>query len=361
MNIKDIFRKSTYQVIFDKFGSWPFSTSDIDWKTTPDLDIVLNKLSKSFISGQLVVLNSSGEIDESKQIPPIISNPNLLGDYKSMFYRFLYLEKQYGIAWFYFQKSSYFLLENDNCDIDFHRNKSIFNVTEFSELIRRFKYNENGTTRDLLNSDGVLVPIFDIGFSHDDYLSICRGKQIKEILKLSNGAIEALQGAFNRISMMLLTPKSDSNGINLVRVANMTDKDVEKNNYKFNSMFSIKKNAISVLNKSYDVLDTNPDNRKLDAPASLNWAAERICNQYDYPYKLFRGETKFDDAEFTFSTLYIQTLQPEADKLMKVICKYMKVKETVRMDYSKVLEQTVSTFQKSNNSYDNTSSDTQTQ
>jgi hypothetical protein len=359
MNIRDIFKRSTYQVIFDQFGSWPFSTSDIDWKTTPDLDIVLNKLCKSFVSGQLVILNAKGEIEEGKEVPAIISNPNLLVKYESLFYRFLYLLKKHGVSWLYFQKSSYFILENDNCDIDFYSNKSIFNVTDFSELIRRFKYNENGTTRDLLNSDGVIIPIFDIGFSHNDYLAISRSRQIREILKLSNGAIEALQGAFNRISMMLLTPKSDSNGINLVRAANLNDKDVEKQNDKFNQMFSIKKNAISVLNKSYDVLDTNPDNRKLDAPASLNWAAERICNQYDYPYKLFRGETKFDDAEFTFSTLYMQTIQPEADKLLKVICKYMKVKEIVRMDYSKVLEQTVSTFHKSNNSSDNTSSDSQ--
>jgi hypothetical protein len=156
--------------------------------------------------------------------------------------------------------------------------------------------------------------------------------------------------------MMLLTPTNDSNGVNMVRVANMTDKQALKDNDKFNKNYSIKKNAVSVLNKSYKVID----NRKLDAPNSLNFAAERICNQYDYPYKLFRGETKFDDAEFVFSTLYLQTLQPEADKLLKVICQGLKLKEKVRMDYTKVLEQSVSTFNSSENKDDNTSTESNT-
>jgi len=161
--------------------------------------------------------------------------------------------------------------------------------------------------------------------------------------------------------MMLLTPKNDSNGVHMVRVSKMNDKEVDKQNNKFNKMFSIKKNAISVLNKSYDVLDTNPDNRKLDAPNSLNFAAERICNQYDYPYKLFRGETKFDDSEFIFSTLYLGTLQPEADKLMKVICDKMKISEKIRIDYTKILEQTVSTFSKTDNTDNTTIGDAKTE
>lgn len=361
MNIRDLFRGSTYQLIFDKFSSLPFSASDIDWETTPDLDIILNKLCKGFISGSLVVLDESGEVSESKEVPAKVTNPNLLiPDYLTLFYRYLYLLKKYGLSWLYFKKSSYYLLENTNCDIDYNT-KGLLNVSSYSELIRRFKYTTNGRTYDLLNGDGEVVPIFDIGYSHDSYDAISRSLQIKEILKLSNGGVEALQGAFKRISMMLLTPEGNSNGMNMVRVANMTDKEAVKANEKFNNNYSIKKNAISVLNKSYKVLDTNPDNRKLDAPNSLNFAAERICNQYDYPYKLFRGETKFDDAEFMFSTLYLQTLQPEADKLLKVICKHLKLKEKVRMDYTKVLEQTVSTFNSAENKNDNTSTESKTE
>lgn len=355
MNVRDIFKKDTYSLIFNRFGSFSFATSDIDWQTTPDMDIVLNKLCKSFVSGSLVVLDESGEINESATIPIKVTRPNLLvPDYISLFYRYLYLVKKHGVSWLYFKSSSYMLLENDNCEIEYN-NEGLLNVTSFQELIKRFRYTENGKTHDLLSGDGELVPIFDVGFSHNDYLAISRSRQIKEILKLSTQGIEALQGAFRRISMMLLTPKNDSNGVNMVRVANMTEKEVQKANDKFNKNFSIKENAVSVLNKSYDVLDTNPDNRKLDAPNSLNFAAERICNQFDYPYKLFRGETKYDDAEFTFSMLYLQTLQPEADKLLKVICENMKIKETVRMDYTSILEQTVSSFNKGDNSSDNTS------
>ena len=360
MNIRDVFRKSTYQIIFDKFNSLPFSPSDLDWETTPDLDIVLNKLCKGFISGSLSVIDENGDVSENREVPAKILNPNLLiPDYLTLFYRYLYLLKKYGISWLYFKKSTYYLLENSNCDIDYN-NKGLLNAASFSELIRRFKYTTNGKTYDLLNGDGEVVPIFDIGYSHDRYDAISRSLQIKEILKLSNGGVEALQGAFNRISMMLLTPNGDSNGINMVRVANISDKQAIKDNNKFNANYSIKKNAVSVLNKSYKVLDTNPDNRKLDAPNSLNFAAERICNQYDYPYKLFRGETKFDDAEFVFKTLYMQTLQPEADKLLKVICENLKIKEKVRMDYTKVLEQTVSTFNSAENKDDNTSTEGKT-
>jgi hypothetical protein len=360
MNILDRFRKSTYQLIFDKFSSFPFSTSDIDWETTPDLDIVLNELCKSFISGSLVVLDEKGNVKENQEVPTKVTRPNLLiPDYLMLFYRYLYLLKKYGVAWLYFKDSSYFLLENNDCDIDYKR-EGIFNATSFSSLLKRFKYTTNGKTYDLLNS-GEIVPIFDIGYSHNDYSAISRSQQIKEILKLSNGGVEALQGAFRRISMMLLSPEGESNGINMVRVSNITDKEALKDNEKFNNNYSIKKNAVSVLNKSYKVLDTNPDNRKLDAPNSLNFAAERICNQYDYPYKLFRGETKFDDAEFTFSTLYLQTLQPEADKLLKVICDGLKLKEKVRMDYTKVLDQTVSTFKSSENKSDNTSTESNTE
>lgn len=361
MNIRDVFRKSTYQLIFDKFSSLPFSASDIDWETTPDLDIVLNKLCKGFISGTLVVIDENGEAIENREVPVVVTKPNLLiPDYLTLFYRYLYLLKKYGVSWLYFKNSSYQLLENTNCDIDY-KNDGLLNATSFSDLIRRFKYTTNGRTYDLLNSDGEIIPIFDIGYSHDNYSAISRSEQIEEILKLSNVGVEALQGAFNRISMMLLTPEGDSNGMNMVRVANITDKKALKDNEKFNSNYSIKKNAISVLNKSYKVLDTNPDNRKLDAPNSLNFAAERICNQYDYPYKLFRGETKYDDAEFTFSTLYLQTLQPEADKLLKVICENLNIKEKVRMDYTKVLEQTVSTFNSDANKNDNTSTESKTE
>lgn len=360
-SIKDLLRGSTYQLMLDRFTSLPFSASDIDWETTPDLDIVLNKLCKGFISGSLVVIDDNGEVSEDKEVPVKVTSPNLLiPDYLTLFYRYLYLLKKYGVSWLYFKKSSYYLLENSNCDIDYNR-KGILNATSYSELIRRFKYTTNGETYDLLNSDGEVVPIFDIGYSHDNYAAISRSIQIKEILKLSNGGVEALQGAFNRVSMMMLTPQGDSNGVNMVRVANMTDKKALKDNEKFNNNYSIKKNAISVLNKSYKVLDTNPDNRKLDAPNSLNFAAERICNQYDYPYKLFRGETKFDDAEFMFSTLYLQTLQPEADKLLKVICENLKLKEKVRMDYTKILEQTVSTFNSTDNKDDNTSTEGKTE
>jgi hypothetical protein len=357
MNVRDIFKKDTYSLIFNRFGSLPFATSDVDWKTTDDLDIVLNKLSKAFVSGSLVVLDEAGKVKENTDIPIQVSKPNLLiPDYIPLFFRYLYLLKKYGIVWIYFRKSSYMLLENANCEIDFNT-KGLLNVTNFQELIKKFKYSENGKTYDLLQGEGELVPIFDIGFSHNDYMAISRSSQIKETLKVSNQGIQALQGAFRRISMMLLAPENDSNGVNMVRVSNMNDKEVVKDNDKFNKMFSIKENAISVLNKSYKVLDTNPDNRKLDAPNSLNFAAERICNQYDYPYKLFRGETKFDDAEFIFSTLYMQTLQPEADKLLKVICENMRVKERVRMDYTRILEQTVSTFKKSDNESKLTSTD----
>lgn len=360
MNIRNIFSKNTYQLVFDRFKSLSFATSDTDWETTPDLDIILNKLCKSFVSGGLVVLGEDGEVLENKEVPPIILKPNLLiTDYITLFYRYLYLVKKYGVSWFYFKKSTYHLLENENCDVDYNRD-GVLNATSYSDLIKRFKYTSNGKTYDLLNGEGEVVPIFDIGYSHDNYSPISRSLQIEEVLKLSNSGIEALQGAFNRISMMLLTPKSDSNGINMVKVANMTDKQAIKDNEKLNKNYSIRKNAISVLNKSYDVLDTNPDNRKLDAPNSLNFAAERICNQYDYPYKLFRGETKFDDAEFMFSTLYLQTLQPEADKLLKVICENLNIKEKVRMDYTKILEQTVSTFNKSDNSSNNTSTESNT-
>lgn len=361
MNVRDIFRRNTYQFIFDKYNSLPFAAYDPDWKTTPDLDIVLNKLCKGFISGRLVVIDDDGNVADDKKVPSVILSPNLLiPDYLTLFYRFLYLLKKYGVSWLYFKKSSYYLLENSNCDIDYNKH-GIFNATSFLDLIRRFKYTTNGKTYDLLSGDGEIVPIFDIGYSHDDYSAISRSLQIKEILKLSNGGIEALQGAFNRISMMLLSPDNDSNGMNMVRVAKMTDKEALRDNEKFNNNYSVKKNAISVLNKSYKSLDTNPDNKKLDAPNSLNFAAERICNQYDYPYKLFRGETKFDDAEFMFSTLYLQALQPEADKLLKTITENLNIKEKVRMDYSKVLEQTVSAFNRNKNKEDNTSTEAKTE
>lgn len=357
MNVLDKLKGYTYSLLSNGFGSFNFATADLDWKTTADLDIVLNKLSKAFVSGSLVVVGEDDKPKENTPIPISVTTPSLLmPDYIQLFSRYLYLLKKNGIAWFYFQKNSYMLLENGNCEISFNK-KGLLNVFSFNELLKSFKYTENGKTHDLLQGEGELVPIFDIGFSHNDYLAISRSSQIKEVLKLSNQAIEALQGAFKRISMMLLAPGNDSNGVNMVRVSNLTDKEVVKENNKFNKNFSIKQNAISVLNKSYKVLDTNPDNRKLDAPNSLNFAAERICNQYDYPYKLFRGETKYDDAEFTFSTLYMQTLQPEADKLLKVICEKMNVKEKVRMDYSKVLAMTVESFSKNTTSTDNSNND----
>ena len=357
MNVKNLFSKDIFSMVLNRSQSFSFATSDNDWRTTDDLDIVLNKLAKAFTSGSLVVLDEKGKVKEGVEVPIQISKPNLLiPDYVPLFFRYLYLLKKYGVIWLYFKKSSYMLLENNNCEIEY-KNSGLLNALNFQDLIKKFKYTTNGKLYDLLEGDGELVPIFDIGFSHNDYLPISRSSQIKEILKVSNQAIEALQGAFRRISMMLLVPENDNTGAQMVRVSSLTDKEVIKENNKFNKNFSIKQNAISVLNKSYKVLDTNPDNRKLDAPNSLNFAAERICNQYDYPYKLFRGETKFDDAEFIFSTLYLQTLQPEADKLLKVICKKMEVKDKVRMDYSKILEQVVESFNKNNNTSDNTSTD----
>ena len=94
MNVRDIFKKRHLFFNLNRFGSLPFATSDVDWKTTDDLDIVLNKLSKAFVSGSLVVLDDSGKIKENTDIPIQVSKPNLLiPDYISLFFRYMYLLK----------------------------------------------------------------------------------------------------------------------------------------------------------------------------------------------------------------------------------------------------------------------------
>ena len=182
-----------------------------------------------------------------------------------------------------------------------------------------------------------IVPVFDIGFSHDNYFPIVRAKQIKKTLKLSAQIKDALIGSFKRIALMLLSPK-DSSGIPQVRISDLNDKDIKQQNNKFNDDFKLKDNAIAVLNKSYDVVDTNPDNKKLNGIDTANHALERICVRYGLNYKLIRGETKYDDLAIIAPEYYVVTLQKELNKFLAIYKNALKIKEDVQGSYTNILE-----------------------
>lgn len=332
MNIFDKLRNTKFVSYLSNSFHIGLPSNDPDWQSTDDLELVLNKLANDFSSCQLFV----GTEENTQPVPPVVVNPNLLSDWRSLFYRYFYLNKKYGVTYLWVTGAAVHVLENDNCNIDYNF-INVLNLTSYNDIFRDFRYTSGGKTVNLLTEDGIIIPVFDIGFSHNNYHPIVRAKQIEKTLRLSAQIKDALIGSFKRIALMLLSPK-DSSGIPQVRISDLTDKNIKQQNEKFNDDFKLKDNAIAILNKSYDVVNTNPDNRKLNGIDTANHVLERICTRYGLNYKLIRGETKYDDLAIIAPEYYVVTLQKELNKFLSIYKKALKIKEDVQGSYTNILE-----------------------
>lgn len=338
-------------IVKNYINSWnlkrlSFGKDNFDWRNVDDLNIIINKLSDTFVSGTLTVLDDKGEAT-TKPVPNRITfgNPSEK-DYRKLHKKIYEEKKKWGVAYLYFKSgTSYYLLENESCYISYKTINSL-ELTEWIDLYQSFKYTENGKTVDILSSikDGnaTLIPIFDLGFNFSCTSVKTRGEQICDILKLDEKALKAGQSMFNRTSMMLLAPKGSNS--DYIPAFDMNDEKIAEQREKFQESISIEKGAVNVLNKPYEVLDTNPDNRKLDVVNHVNFAKEGICNQFGYPYKLYRGETKFDDLKIHVPQLYLN-MQPDSDAIMNAICTGLGIKERVRYDYSDIIEKTIPNYE----------------
>ena len=255
-----------------------------------------------------------------------------------------------------FKLENYKVLQVNSCNIEYD-NSNILKAAKFIDIYKKFTYSSGNSEVDILSAvkDGKaeLKVIFDIGLNDKDYTITTRGEQIADILKLDEKAIRAGQNSFDRLALLFLSPKDKE----LTRtVTDKTDDELLKEREKAQHDLNIDKGAVNFLNRSYEAVNTNPDNRKLDVVNHSNFTSERICNHYDYPYKLFRGDTKYDDLKVFYPMLFIN-IQPRSDEFLKALCEGTKTSEKVRMDYSDILEKTISTYEQAGQQSNTTSTD----
>lgn len=322
------------------FRAWQYMIQDADYKTVDDLDIIMNTAADDAISGQLVVLDQKGDTKKGAKIPLRLTKPNLVDrDYRPLFRNIFYGLHKNGVAHIWVTKSSYFFLEENNCEITY-KNKSRLTLDGSNDKYKSFYYNSGGKRVNLLSEDGQIVEILDIGESQTNYQPITRISQIGGYMKMSAEALKASSGMFMRVALQFLFKKG-VNGIPAKTISSMTDNDVNKEDEKWQNDKSITSGTVKVLPYEMGSIETNPDNRRLDAKTYLNLARERFCQQFKVPVEKFASETKYDDLKVVLTTYWGMTLPSVMDKIMKPLNEALGLKERVAMDYTYIIEKLI--------------------
>lgn len=333
MNIFNWRTKGITQYIRSK--GWTKLLPDYDYKTTDDLDLVLSKKAKAFISGNVVVADANGE-PTGKELPKRLTRTNPAKiDYRSMFERYSYLMDRYGVARFYVRPTSYYLLEEQDSNYTF-KSQNILSATDDNPY-RTFTYSSENTTVDLLADGGEIVTIYETGFDHSNHQAISKTLQIEGTIKLSATILKAQIGAFVRSSMLFLFKKGNGQQMPL-RASDLTAKGHKDNREAFNDTFDIQGGSISMVDYELGAVDANPDNKRLDSVNIKNHALERICGMMEYPYKMLIGDTKFDDLRLTIKYYYLETMVSRADRLLSNLLPALGITDNIVMDYSNILD-----------------------
>lgn len=289
---------------------------DIDWKTVDDVAIIINKLAKTFSSGEMAIVNEQGE-KVSDTVYPVILKPNSLTDWRTMAYRYYWLKSIYGVGYLYFKDQSFWLLENSGFN-PIYKPKSIFNGISYMDFLMSATYTSNSTQVDLLADGGMIVPIYDIGFDHGTLKPISKLEQILDTAELSGKTIKAMQYSMDRTSLAMLSPEKDMPHT----LSDKTDDKLRAERKSWFNDFSLKNGALTILNRKFSVLDTNPDNKKLLGVEFANHSLGRFCMQYGINQKLVVGDSKYDDLNTHKIELYTETIIPDASKYMSTINEY---------------------------------------
>ena len=315
--------------------SFTFANSNVD--RVDDLNIIIHKMADAVVSGQFVKVNERGEEIEAK-VPIEIASPNLLQDWKEM-YKGAYIRcKLDGVVYLYKSGKTTHVLFEDECNYSYN-NISKLNLVSYTDLYHSFTHTTGGKTIDILAKvrakEAELIPFFDIGIKYDTMEIITRSKMINDIINLSDKAIKGAQHSYNLTAFKYLAPKStDTKG--WTPPFDKTDEQKLHENNKFQEQRDVKHGTLQVLDSPMEILDGMVDIKKLDAISHLDFSAERMCNMYGLPYKLFKGETKYDDLAVYVPQLF-RNIQPWADSWTMTVCELNKQKG-YRLSYKSVVE-----------------------
>lgn len=122
-----------------------------------------------------------------------------------------------------------------------------------------------------------------------------------------------------RSSQVILSPKPLDGSVPQINLADYTDKDITEDQKSLRNHLDLKENSLGYLDKPHEVLNTNPDNRKLQGLETMDYVKKNICGHFGYPYPLLVGNTKYDDASLHRAILYEDTLPPDAEAFFQLV------------------------------------------
>lgn len=332
------------QIIYNiKNGVRSFKFADNKVDCVDDLNIINTKMADSFVSGKMVMVNANGDEVET-QIPIDISNPNLIQDWKEMYREAYFRCKMDGVVYLYKTGKTNHILFEDECDYTY-QNISKLNVISYLDIYQTFTHTTGGKRVDILAQvrakEAELIPFFDIGIKYETMEIMTRSKMISDVINLSEKAMRGAQHSYNLTAFKYLVPKVGTAQGYRPPIDKTDQKKLEENN-KFQEQRDVKHGTLQVLDSPMEIIDGMVDIKKLDAINHLDFAAERLCNMYGLPYKLFKGETKYDDLAVYVPQKY-SNIQPFSDRWMKTICELNKVKG-YRLSYEDVIDRELTNY-----------------
>ena len=311
-----------------------------------EVEIILNKKSSDFSYGKFVILNLEDEeitpSEEQKKILQLLNNGNDLQGRTKFLYLYKYYQHKYGIAFIYFKGAdfmtipdSYLVVDNEAVMVEYS-SKSMFEIETPSDLIK--SVNVTGVSNvDVEN----FLPVLDLGFNFTSRTPNVRSKKIPNKIALLYNSNQAIIHAMNKVQLMILTPDNGNNPMsNVARsiAPPSTDNQILEQKEKFQEDFSIEHGSVTYLNKSYKVIDTNPDVGRMKAFESLKHGFETVSLMYGIDPRVVNNQTKYDDMELVLKQ-YVATIEQEGKELGESLSNYFKTERfgfKIGMDYSEL-------------------------
>ncbi len=220
-----------------------------------------------------------------------------------------------GEAWIYedYDNEQIFILES-SCVSPSFGDKDLLSALNYGELMESITYSGKGSPQ--ISKENI-HPIFDIGINQRTFRGVSRSTLGQSMIDLAESSRKALSAAMKRNNLVFMAPDLGGNassvGMSLNPIIKKTREEKQEDNQKFQEDYALENGVVRFLDRPYKAIEVNPDNGKLKAIEATNMSKEDLANLFDYPWKLYHSDTKFDDLELHINK-YILVLSNHVDK-----------------------------------------------